>query len=92
MGGGIGTRVAAQFRQGQWQIQFAMEPAALGRIEVALKMQPDGLEAVLNSQSQTARELLAEGLPRLRDVRAQNGLDVASIQFGSYGWHSAGSS
>jgi flagellar hook-length control protein FliK len=62
-----------------------MEPSALGRIEVALKMQPDGLEAHLNPHSQTARELLAEGLPRLRDVLSQNGMDVASIQLGAYG-------
>jgi flagellar hook-length control protein FliK len=81
----IAHRVAAQFRQGQWQIHFAMDPGDLGRIEVALKMQPDGLEAQLNPQSQTARELLAEGLPRLRDVLAQNGMDVASIQLGAYG-------
>lgn len=89
-GEAIGRRVAAQFNQGLMAVTFALDPARLGPIEVALRLGPDGLEAQLNAQQSITRELLADALPRLREVLAQSGMDVASIQLASTGGHRGG--
>lgn len=82
MGEAVGQRILAQLERGQWQMRFTLNPRSLGKIDVDLQMRAGELQAQFNASHAVARDLLTEGVPRLRDVLTQSGMDVASISVG----------
>lgn len=79
LGEALGQRLAAQIAKGDWKVEMALRPHDLGNIEIELAMKNGGLEASFNASEMRTRDLIADGLPRLKEVLAQLGMDVASV-------------
>jgi flagellar hook-length control protein FliK len=79
LGQALGERLQAQIERGEWKVQMQVDPAHLGRIDMELEMRAGGLDAVFRSDSQLTRELIAQGLPRLKDSLNQSGTTVANV-------------
>jgi flagellar hook-length control protein FliK len=56
-----------------------MDPASLGRIDMELDMRAGGLDAVFRSDNPLTRELIAQGLPKLKESLSQSGTAVANV-------------
>jgi flagellar hook-length control protein FliK len=79
LGQALAQRLQAQIERGEWKMQMRMDPASLGRIDLELEMRAGGLDAVFRSDNPLTRELIAQGLPKLRDSLAQSGTAVANV-------------
>lgn len=73
----LGQRIIAQLARGEWRVEMQLHPASLGRIEVHLEMKNGELEANFYTANQTTKELINEGLPRLRHALEQQGMETA---------------
>lgn len=81
----LGQRLLQQIGQGSWKVEMALEPADLGSIQIELEWRKGELEASFKASQATTRELLQEGLPRLREVLERAGIDVASVYVSDQG-------
>jgi hypothetical protein len=79
MGVAMAKKLISQIERGQWKLQMRLQPAALGRVEVALDMHAGGLDAVFSTDNAFTKELLGQGSQRLRDALTQSGTTVASV-------------
>ncbi len=79
LGEALGQRLAAQIAKGDWKVEMALRPHDLGNIDIELAMKNGGLEASFTASEMRTRELISDGLPRLKEVLAQLGMDVASV-------------
>ena len=79
LGQALAQRLQAQIERGEWKMQMRMDPASLGRIDLELDMRAGGLDAVFRSDNPLTRELIAQGLPKLRDSLSQSGTAVANV-------------
>ncbi len=79
LGQALGQRLQAQIERGEWKVQMQLDPADLGRIDMELQMRSGGLDAVFRSDNQATRDLITQGLPRLRETLSQSGTAVASV-------------
>ncbi len=79
LGEALGHRLAAQIAKGDWKVEMALRPHDLGRIDIELNMKNGGLEASFSASEALTRDLIADGLPKLREVLGQLGMDVASV-------------
>jgi hypothetical protein len=81
----LGQRLLQQIGQGNWKVEMALEPADLGSIQIELEWRKGELEATFKASHASTRELLQEGLPRLREVLERAGIDVASFYVNDQG-------
>jgi len=79
LGQALAQRLQSQIERGEWKVQMRMDPASLGRIDMELDMRAGGLEAVFRSDNPLTRELIAQGLPKLRESLSQSGTAVANV-------------
>ena len=79
LGQALAQRLQAQIERGEWKMQMRMDPASLGRIDLELQMRAGGLDAVFRSDNPLTRELIAQGLPKLRESLSQSGTAVANV-------------
>ena len=79
LGEALGHRLASQIAKGDWKVEMALHPHDLGRIDIELNMKNGGLEASFSASQALTRDLITDGLPKLRDVLNQLGMDVASV-------------
>lgn len=75
----LGHRLAAQIAKGDWKVEMALRPHDLGNVDIELQMKNGGLEASFSASQAATRDLLVDGLPKLKEVLAQLGMDVASV-------------
>lgn len=80
MGQAVGKRMLTDMEKGQWHLKLQLRPATLGHIEVEMRMLSGQLDAVFNAPQALTRELLQEGMTRLKETLNQMGMDVASMQ------------
>jgi flagellar hook-length control protein FliK len=73
----LGQRIVAQLARGQWRVEMQLHPTNLGRVEIHLEMKNGELEANFYTANQITRELINEGLPRLRHALEQQGMETA---------------
>ena len=59
-----------------------LHPRTLGRIEIQLEMKNGELEAHFNASRAATRDLIQEGLPRLRAELEQHGTESAYVGVG----------
>jgi flagellar hook-length control protein FliK len=59
-----------------------LRPATLGHIEVEIRMRSGEMDALFTAPQALTRELLQDGLSKLKDTLSQMGMDVASMQVG----------
>ena len=79
LGQALAERLQAQIERGEWKMQMRLDPASLGRIDVQLDMHAGGLDAVFQADNTLTRELIAQGVPKLRESLAQSGMAVANV-------------
>jgi flagellar hook-length control protein FliK len=82
MGQAIGQRILSEIEKGQWHLKLSLRPATLGHIEVEMRMRSGELDALFTAPQAMTRELLQDGMAKLRDTLNQMGMDVASMQVG----------
>lgn len=73
------TRMVAELRQGNGSLRLQIEPASLGKVDIDMTLRQGALEATLVAHQSVTRELLVDGLPRLRDTLMQLGMNVAGV-------------
>ncbi len=76
----LGQRLAAQIAKGDWKVEMALHPSELGNIDIELNMNKGQLEASFSASQPVTQALIADGLPRLKEMLAQLGMEVASMQ------------
>ena len=82
MGQAIGQRMLSEIEKGHWEMKMMLRPATLGHIEVQMSMRGGELDASFHAPQAMTRELLQDGLSRLRETLTQAGMDVANIHVG----------
>jgi flagellar hook-length control protein FliK len=82
MGQAVGQRILSEIEKGQWHLKLSLRPATLGHIEVEMRMRSGELDAVFTTSQAVTRELLQDGMSKLKDTLNQMGMDVASLQVG----------
>jgi flagellar hook-length control protein FliK len=80
MGQAVGQRILSELERGQWHLKLSLRPATLGHIEVEMRMRSGEMDAVFTAPQALTRELLNEGISKLRDTLNQMGMDVASLK------------
>jgi flagellar hook-length control protein FliK len=75
----LGQRLAAQIAKGDWNVELTLKPQDLGNIEIKLNMNQGNLEASFNASEAMTRDLIVDGLPRLKETLAQSGMEVAQV-------------
>jgi hypothetical protein len=79
----LAQRMMAQIERGNWEVRLLLRPARLGEIEVDLSLRSGALDASFRATNPVTRDLLNDGLPRLREVLADAGMDIAGMNVGS---------
>ncbi len=79
LGKAMGERLQEQLERGEWKLQLKLNPAHLGRIDVELEMSSNGLDAIFKTDNQLTRELIAQGMNKLKDSLAESGMTVANV-------------
>ena len=79
LGEALGQRLAAQIARGDWNVELTLKPQDLGNIEIKLDMKQGNLEASFNASEAMTRDLIVDGLPRLKETLAQSGMEVAQV-------------
>ena len=82
MGQAVGQRILSEMERGQWHLKLSLRPATLGHIEVEMKMRSGEFDAVFTAPNAVTRELLQEGLGKLKETLNQMGMNFASINVG----------
>ncbi|WP_291940491.1 flagellar hook-length control protein FliK, partial [Limnohabitans sp.] len=82
MGQAVGQRILSEIEKGQWHLKLSLRPATLGHIEVEMRMRSGELDAVFTAPQAMTRELLQDGMAKLKETLNQMGMDVASMQVG----------
>jgi len=78
----LGKRLTAQIQQGSWRVEMDLHPRSLGRVEVQLEMKNGELEAHFVAANATTRDLINEGMPRLREAFQEYGTETAYVDVG----------
>lgn len=76
----LGQRLIQSVQKGHWRAELELHPKSLGRIDVQLDFVNGQLEGHFQTHNPLTRELLQEGLPRLREWLQQTGTQVASLE------------
>jgi flagellar hook-length control protein FliK len=82
MGQAVGQRILSEMERGQWNLKLQLRPATLGHIEVEMRMRSGEFDAVFTAPNAITRDLLQDGLSKLRETLSQMGMDVANIHVG----------
>lgn len=82
MGQAIGQRMLSEIEKGHWHIKMMLKPANLGDVEVQMRLRNGELDASFTASQSATRDLLQDGLPKLKDTLTQMGMDVASMNIG----------
>lgn len=83
MGEAIAQRLISRLEQGNWQFRFVLNPRTMGEVQVNLHMHGGGLDGSFVASHAGTRELLNDGLQRLRDTLNASGMNVASLDVGA---------
>ena len=79
LGHALGERLQEQMERGQWRLNLKLNPGHLGQIDVELDMHAGGLDAVFKTENMLTKELITQGISKLKDSLAQSGTAVADV-------------
>jgi hypothetical protein len=82
MGQAVGQRILSEMERGQWHLKLSLRPATLGHIEVEMRLRSGEFDAVFTAPNAVTRDLLQDGLGKLRETLNQMGMNVANIDVG----------
>lgn len=83
-------RVIWVARQGLQEAHIQVTPRELGPIEVRVSVQQDQASVAFAAQNSTAREAIENALPRLREMLAESGLNLAQSEVSQQSPHERG--
>lgn len=83
-------RVVWMARQGLQEAHIQVTPREMGPIEVRISMQQDQVSVAFAAQNSTAREAIENALPRLREMLADSGLNLAQSEVSQQSPHERG--
>jgi len=83
MGQAVGQRILSEMEKGQWHLKLQLRPATLGHIEVEMRMRSGEFDAIFTAPNATTRDLLQDGMAKLKETLARMGMDVANIHVGN---------
>ena len=95
LAGAVGQRLSAQIAKGNWSMNLRLAPSHLGQIDVKMSMTGgQHLDTVFSASNANTRDLLANGLSKLKDHLNQAGITLGQtdIQNGQQGTSSGNSS
>jgi flagellar hook-length control protein FliK len=72
----------SEMERGQWHLKLSLRPATLGHIEIEMRMRSGEFDAVFTAPNAVTRDLLQDGMNKLRETLGQMGMDVANIHVG----------
>ena len=75
----MGRRLVQQIESGNWKVDVELHPDDLGSIQVKMVWQDGQLEAVFSAEQAATRELLDQGLSKLRESLLNNGTSLAYL-------------
>ncbi|NBY68611.1 MAG: flagellar hook-length control protein FliK [Betaproteobacteria bacterium] len=90
LGEALGERLQEQMERGQWRLHLKLNPGHLGQIDVELDMHAGGLDAVFKTENMLTKELITQGMSKLKDSLAQSGTAVADVWVNSEGKRESG--
>ncbi len=73
----VGRQLMQMVQQGQQQARLHIHPEHLGTIDIRLRMDGDSAQVTFSAPNAQVREVLEQSLPRLREMFAESGLDLA---------------
>ena len=79
LGEALGERLQEQMERGQWRLHLKLNPGHLGQIDVELDMHAGGLDAIFRTENMLTKELITQGMSRLKDSLTQSGTAVADV-------------
>jgi flagellar hook-length control protein FliK len=79
LGQAMSERLQEQMEKGQWRLHLKLNPGHLGSIDVELDMRNGGLDALFKTDNALTRELITQGMSKLREGLAQSGMAVANV-------------
>lgn len=79
MGQAVGERMLTEIEKGHWHLKMMLRPATLGHIEVEMRLRNGELDASFSASQAQTRDLLQDGLSKLKETLNQMGMDVASM-------------
>ncbi len=75
----LGQRLSAQIARGEWKVELALKPHNLGTVDIQLTMKNGELEASFNASEASTRELINDGMPKLKEVLEKSGMELAVL-------------
>ena len=75
----LGQRLSAQIARGEWKVELALKPHNLGTVDIQLTMKNGALEASFNASEASTRELINDGMPKLKEVLEKSGMELAIL-------------
>jgi flagellar hook-length control protein FliK len=72
-------RMFTDFRLGNSRLRLQLEPQSLGRVEIDMSMSGGTFEATIFAHQGPTRDLLMDGLGRLRETLVHLGMNVADL-------------
>jgi flagellar hook-length control protein FliK len=79
MADAIGERLMREIDRGHWNVKLMLKPAHLGHIEVEMRLHAGALDASFTASQSQTRDILQDGLNRLKETLNQMGMDVANL-------------
>ena len=79
LGEAVGQRILTELEKGNWHLNLKLRPESLGSIDIEMRMQAGQLNAQFTAHQALTRDLISDGLNRLKDTLAQMGMNVAQM-------------
>ena len=79
LGEAVGQRMLTELEKGNWHLNLKLRPESLGSIEIEMRMHAGQLNAQFTAHQALTRDLLSDGINRLKDMLAQMGMNVAQM-------------
>ena len=81
----VGDRIHWMISQGLRQAEIRLNPPELGMLEVRIHIQGDQATVQFNTAHADVKDALDSALPRLREMLAENGLNLADVNVSHQG-------
>ncbi len=80
--GELGDTIMRLARNGIGEAELRLNPADLGPLKLSIRVRDDMASVVLNAQHPVTREALEQALPRLREMFAEQGMQLTDASVG----------
>lgn len=78
----LGNRVQWLAEQGGGEVRLRLAPEGLGPVEIRLQLDGERVDLAMHAVQAETRQALEQALPRLREMLAQNGLQLGQADVG----------